>query len=789
MRGSILGRHGIIRDLCRQSMRECRGPVACGLRAAAAALKVVCALLAVGIIVSFCASAQAPGTGEGFMPLLGTAPGEQSQVKAEGEPGASAPSSESPVGPGFRLVASNRNLELYMDMADSRLVVRDLRCEKLWRSSPEVGDRQLKGGTLWRQHMSSAFTISYTDDRKRSTRSTNNIREAASVAWEPIPSGTRARYHLPKLGISLTVEYRLGDDYLEVRVPGHEIEESSEFKLVTLELLPFFGAALNDASGYMLVPDGSGGLVYFKERPAEPRRPFYEPIYGEDWVGGSMLQTFSKHTQVQMPVFGIAHQGQSSDEGNASFLAATTRGDFEAKIVAFPAGYITDFNRAAVEFRMRRQYSAPISAGVSVNTFTDGLIPGDRVVRYMFQAGADATYSGMAAAYRRYLTAERGLSKNALDPARLQLQLFQGIRKTRGTFSKFISMTTFEEARSILDSLLEAGLRDFDVTLLGWGKDGYNGASPLRLPPDRRLGGETGLKQFVSYAKAQGIRVFLEDNYLDAFKGNRGFSPRRDVIRGYDKLPRFIEPDNFLLAPGVALRIASRDIPKMADYGIAGLDLRYIGEMSLSHTTRTHSIRRDETTAKWLEIMDMARKTFGSVGSIGGNMYVLGHADRISYLWTEDSEYEFVDENIPFYEMVLHGLVTYCSYPGNLRSDPDVEFLKMVEYGAVPSFELTYRHSSELKETAHNTLFSSFYKDWTEVIAKEWRAVCKDMGDLQAKFITGHSILGPGLRQTSYEDGTRVIVNYNTLDMQVPGSSATVKARSYVVVRKGGTAR
>ncbi|MEW6229146.1 MAG: DUF5696 domain-containing protein [Bacillota bacterium] len=749
----------------------------------AAAVKVAVALVAAGIMASLCLFAQAQGTGEGFMSILsGPMSEEQPQAQVGNKPGAATPAFGSLIGQEFTLVARNPNLELYMNMGDSRLIVRDLRCGKLWRSSPEVGDRPLKGGTLWRQHMNSTFVITYTDERKRSTKITNNIREAAAIAWEPIPSGMRAHYNIPKLGVSLTIEYRLGDDYLEVRIPGHEIQESGEFKLVTLEPLPFFGATLNDIDGYVLVPDRSGGLMYFRDRPSEPRRAFYETVYGRDWINKNI---FTPLTHVSMPVFGVAHHGGE----DASFLAVVTRGDLEASIIASPAGYITDFNRASVEFRMRRPYSAPISAGVFVDTFTEDLIRGDRAVRYMFQAGPDATYSGMAAAYRRHLIAERGLTKNVADAARLQLRIFQGIEKKRGMFSRFIPMTTFHEARTILDALLKAGVAKFDVTLVGWGKDGYDGASPLRLPPDKRLGGEGGLKKLVSHAKANGIRVFLEDNYLDAFKGNRGFSARRDVMRGVDKLPRFIEPDNFFLSPEAGLRIASRDIPKIAKYDVDGLDLRYIGQVPMSDTNRKYSAGRHETTAKWLRIMDLTRDTFGSVGSIGSNMYVVGRVDRIMNAPMEDSEYEFVDESIPFYQMVIHGLVTYSGYPGNLRSDPDVEFLKMVECGAVPSFELTYRHSSELKETTYNMLFSSFYKDWADVVAREWRAVCEEMGDLQSKFITAHRILGPGLRETEYEDGTRVIVNYNTSGAQVAGLTSRVKARSYVVVRKGGTAR
>lgn len=736
------------------------------------------------------APALAQGTGEGQLPSLFSG---EFGFSEEPEPGAAeaqpanqaAPlPPESPVGPDFELVASSAHLELYMNKSDSRLAVRDLRSGKIWRSSPEVGDRPLKGGSLWRQHMDSAFVVTYTDARKRGTKVTNNIREAATISWEPLESGLKARYDMPRLGIALSIEYRIGDDYLDVRIPGDEIEERSEFKLVTIEPLPFFGATFDDVDGYMLIPDGSGALTHFGRRRGEPRRAFYEPVYGHDWIAKNI---YSVLTHVSMPVFGIAHSGADGREVPGSFLAIVTRGDFEARITCSPAGYITDFNRASVEFRARRQYSAPISAQVFVNTFTDDLIRGERAVRYVFQAGDKAGYPGMAAAYRNYLVKDRGLTRNAdadagAAPARLQLRIFHGITKKTGMLSRFIPMTTFDEARVILDALLDAGITGMDVTLVGWTRDGYDGAAPLRLPPDTRLGGEKGLAAFVAYAKSKGQRVFLEDNYLDAFRGNGGFSTRMDVLRGYDKLPRFIEPDNFFLTPGAAIRHASHDMPIVAKLGVDGIDIRYLGQYALSHTERRRSERRDEVTAKWLKLADLARRTFGSVGSIGGDMYVLGHVDRITDVWMEDSEYEFVDEDVPFYQMVVHGLVPYCGYPGNLRSDPDIDFLKMIEYGALPAFELTYRHSSDLRETRYNMLFSSFYKDWINVAAKEWRAVCVEMGDLQSKLMMGHRVVAPGVRETEYEDGTRVIVNYNEFDQEVDGT--LVRARSYAVVRR-----
>ena len=65
------------------------------------------------------------------------------------------------------------------------------------------------------------------------------------------------------LSFTIALEYRLADDGIEVSVPASMIEENGGGSLYRIRLLGYFGAAGADEEGYLVVPNGSGSLIYF----------------------------------------------------------------------------------------------------------------------------------------------------------------------------------------------------------------------------------------------------------------------------------------------------------------------------------------------------------------------------------------------------------------------------------------------------------------------------------------------------------------------------------------------
>ena len=61
----------------------------------------------------------------------------------------------------------------------------------------------------------------------------------------------------------ISVHYILEDDNLVVKVPMKDIKYNTDYPIVKLQVLPFMGAGNTEEEGYMLVPEGSGGIINF----------------------------------------------------------------------------------------------------------------------------------------------------------------------------------------------------------------------------------------------------------------------------------------------------------------------------------------------------------------------------------------------------------------------------------------------------------------------------------------------------------------------------------------------
>ena len=114
------------------------------------------------------------------------------------------------------------------------------------------------------------------------------------------------------------------------------------------------------------------------------------------------------------------------------------------------------------------------------------------------------------------------------------------------------------------------------------------------------------------------------------------------------------------------------------------------------------------------------KQSLGKVSVDYGFAYTLANVDTIHGIPTDSSHFVYLDETIPFYQIAIHGLIPYTGKPINLRDDGQIEWLRAIEYGAYPSFELTYKDTSQMKRTMEDRLFSSSYDYWFEKSLEEY---------------------------------------------------------------------
>ncbi|HEX6970856.1 MAG TPA: DUF5696 domain-containing protein [Limnochordia bacterium] len=661
------------------------------------------------------------------------------------------------------IVVENGTLRMTVRADDAAITVQPIGAAAgagVWQSDP-LGPDEEAVNDYWTQRLRSPVGLDYWENERIRTEFADPHEHIAGVT--ELPDGVRLDYRFDRPGISFSVVYRLGPDYLEITIPAESIKEAKpETPLVSITPLPFFGAARLGDPGYLVLPDGPGVMISFARDLSrrDQRRSVYGEIREELDALGPVL-----YGRLSLPVYGIVRE-------HDGLLAVLTEGAAEATI-GFVSSPEVVFTAANAQFLYRKPYRDLLRRDRVPERFD----PYDRQIRYYFLPAAPdgVTYVDLAKRYRRYLMEEKGvrpLSERLGVAPRLeaelgamQIRLFGGIKKRWERFAPLLVGTTFREAGEILTALIDAGVRKPALTLTGWTRGGMYGALPRKLPPDPTLGGRAGLSALIERASELGVPVGLEDNPLDAVPSSPDFS-REDVVKDELELPitRFsLFRRSYLISPARVGRFAERDYPDYAGLGLTGgLTLRYIANGVLPDGDGEHPVTRRESLAAWSELARRAREVFGAVTVRGQAGYLIGSVDRMLDVPVSSDGFWYEDATVPFFEIAVRGLLQYGLEATNLRLDGTYQFLKMVEFGAVPWATLTYRRPTLWRGTPYRELFSSDFRDWTEQLAYEYSLVYERLRPLLFDFIDDHHLLAREVTETRYASGARAIVNYSS---------------------------
>lgn len=694
---------------------------------------------------------------------------------------------------GYQEVAANANLKLFYNEEEDTIEVRNLLSSTVWSSAVDWSSYGLDTPNPMQAAITgSLFAIVYTDtvsnEGQLSTVYSKNEPSTRSMSY--IENGIALKYQFSLLQMTIVLHITLDEDGLVLSFPSDQIQEKDRYLLMSLRLLPSFGASNHQDEGYILYPDGCGTLLRYenyKDRPKNPSNLSLD-IYSsfssdiEDYYTTSNLLEkqieIPSSNSVPFPLFGIK-------KGDDAFLAYITLGDAQSSICVCPEGYMVNFNRAFFEFHYRNTFeiiTSNISAGTNTNKKTALKVDKARMnqdysVTYQFLSGDNANYSGMARTYREYLQKQNLLSSSADDTIALALDLFCGVSEKQMLTQKFIPMTTFEQAQDISEQLLASGVSMQSITLKGWAKNGY-GTFPTPSTVATQLGGNRGLETLAKYAQDNNIVLFANLNPILAVSGNAGFSIRNDAVYTGNLLT-FSDDTNtyYLLTPQSVIRNTLKINTQLNSIGNIGLSLeglsRYVYE---NYETNAFTMRTD-TAASW---HDLLASLDGLVSSEGGNQYMLAYADRLYNIPITSSSTNLSDEDVPFLQMIIHGSIPYSSNAYNLFYDNELQKLQWIEYGCMPYFELTAERTSSLKYTNYNHLYTSYYGDWLDDAVSLYEEFNATLSGTWNSSIEQHTRLSKNLVKIVYQSGKTVYVNYS--ENSVTADGYDIPAKDYLVI-------
>ena len=690
----------------------------------------------------------------------------------------------------FSLVAENDHLRLYARASDGQLIVEQVETGLRWTSNPDVSTLENYDflSATWQDTLASPVYFEYFDSR-RNVRSANIYSGNPEMAYAEIVDGFEMSYYFPSIEIGFTVQYRLDRDALVATIPWETVSVGDELRLLSIRVLPFLGAQpSSDPDGYMVVPDGSGGLIRFKKQASLHQTGFQEWVYGPD--PASAQTTYDPYREpVTLPIFGLHAHGQA-------FLGIIEGGQETARVVATPAGVITELNWITAEFF----YSQPVMMrtsrqGGGIRVFDENPFPGDRSVRFYFLRPEKTAYVEMAERYRSYLMGFQGAERLAHDAKTPPLLVrFFGADFESGSFGRVMQpMTTFTQAAEIVEVLQKSGIDELWVSYMGWNNLGINGNLPKRLPAEKALGGNQGLRELADFLAKRGIPLILEDNYSLARGTRNGFRSTSEASRtAFNDIVRYIRPGQsdggttttYVISPKLMLNYARRDMPQISVLGISGTLLTSLGHTLYSDHNPSGKVQRAQSRNHSRELLQYAGERFSLVGVETGNAYTLGLVDFVTDVSLDTTRDIVIDEAIPFWQIAVHGLVTYYADPVNTVANPERQLLRSLEYGALPSFILTAEPSWKLRYTQSSHLYSTLYTDWLAEIARCYQTINQSLAGVHGQFIVDHRRLADNVYATTYEDGTTVVVNYGRRLYWYAGHF--VEPNSFIIVAQEG---
>lgn len=640
--------------------------------------------------------------------------------------------------------------------------------------SPEYYGKHLASKVL-RDGLSKLFSITITDFDLRS-EVLHSSAGGTEFHYETIDDGVRLYVYFSTREVGLTADFTIDDRGLAVSVPENGLVEDGKYGIVSLDVMPMFGAIRSGDDGYILFPDGSGAIYEIPEKATSQKFTTVD-VYSPQELN---LDTMAANQEqgiknVMLPVFGVKN-------ADSAVLGVITKGEAYAQLSLAPGGHMYDqLNRIYPTFRYRKSFEYQTTNDMEAYMVEKEHRLGDVGLRYFFLSGEEADYSGMAKVYREYLLEQGQLKASTMEAPVVTATFLGGVAADRLFGTTLETFSTFGDVEEIFRTLGEENRTRFLVTVAGWQKGGYN-AYPAHLPVASSLGGKNKLQALAQTLGAYGASLLLNDNFL--LVNENGSRPAAQIVYDYLNLPVSDgAEETYLLNPTMVQQALDKTLRMCAETGSALL-LEDHGSLIYEDYAEKHNLSRTEMTAVLQAQLAAMRETTGLSASGGGNQYVLSTVDWLSDIPMESSDYLIFDYDVPFYQMVVHGSVPYASnLPGNLSTDFWKEKLRWLETGSVPYFLLTAQTDDRLKYTVYQEPFNLYYANWEDTV----RAVYDEFSRLSgycSGVMTEHEILEGDLRRITYENGCVVLINYS--DTAATVDAQTVPARGYCVLNGEG---
>lgn len=409
-------------------------------------------------------------------------------------------------------------------------------------------------------------------------------------------------------------------------------------------------------------------------------------------------------------------------------------------------------------------------------------------------SGNDRTYSGMGREYRKFQLAngfktikEKNDQELNFCAESMLVRIRHGwkpvpcsvFEQTPETEPPMHVVCTFSQVIKIMREYKARGIEKADFSLVGWNIKGHDGRWPQILPVEESLGGENGLKELMEVAKELGYKVTCHTNSTDAYNIANNFDKNDLVI---DKKGEYHWRDAYWaggkayqICPECSVRLAKETLPAVKELGFSGTHYIDVITSVMPHTCYNplHPLNKKQSAQKWNELFAYAKDLFGGISCENACDHTLKDCNFVLYVsFFNGTLPKYVDESVPFWQIVYHGIVVSNPHATtvNAIASGKEKILKSIEYGGRPVIYYYSKFVNDGKNWISDKDFTAENDEEicrTADLAAEEYKIFQALSHLQYEFIEEHEKLSDKIYRTTYSDGTKITVDYNTLSYTV----------------------
>lgn len=597
------------------------------------------------------------------------------------------------------------------------------------------------------------------------------------------------------VGFTIPLELSLESDGFSARILTDLITENNSTDVLTsVYLLEYFGAVGSNATGNIVVPDGSGAYVSLNQATA---KNYVQHIYNEDYLLNSEDHG-GMSRQVSLPYFGLL-----SDQ--TSFMAVVEGGAAAGTVYARTMGKANPMNTVFTVFDIRTVDKTDIGKNrniASLNVYSDHLLYEHPKIHYLLLSKVRSTLSDAAVSCRSVFEKDGILSGNVDGSGSIPLYLdflcltseeknISGI-----TYRSPVVLSDLKSITEVVQTLHDSGVTNLRVRLKGWSEEGLIHSAFSTCKLSSKVGTTAELEALRLLVEGSGGKLYLdtdfsfaqENSWFDDLKLSLDTACNLEKsmasMKQYD-LVTLKKTDTFnlgyIISPFSYIKFAQKFLNGFQSSAYSKLGLSWSnGGMYLTGDYKK-SVDYDMPMAanRVSAVFSLLDQASNSVMTDYGYSYTLPYVSDVVNFPLTASNSESETASIPFGQMILDGFKSLSGAALNLTGAHS-QLTDMAATATAPYYLFITSSDDKLKDTKMNTTYYSLdYRKHLAELISDYETYNACVSKVYGEKLTDFQWLDDELSRSGFADGTVLLANRSSEDKTVGG--VTVPAYGYVL--------